>query len=536
MADMTRLSDDVRRAQYAFDDIDKEFSGQWSPANALKRYDTTSPQYKAALKSYKELKPKYEAAKKALDAAKAAYEKASDAAKTVDTTNKATKQTGSVLDKAKEEYQKALDTEDADAIQATKAALDAARTAHETAKTAVPSVPSSAIDPTMGPVTPEVAAKSDYANQYTLQADGSVVAVGGVRQWLVTVPKASKAFGVKSEDALTPFDSPVKARDAFLSAYGTGNKLEGLKQQLHTSGWITTAMMTDGTWVKGVDDFISQYSANAIRQMKYEGKKTPDTISSFLAQKATGVGTGTGGSTSYARTITTRGDAKKMLDEYMTDLLGRPSTNQEQDDFYTQLHSAENKAVVTYSKGTTTGSVLTDADRVLLVAGVARKTLKGTDVDKLLDPLLTPKGSQAAIDIAALQKTAASYGIEMPAAEALKRVAAGLGQKDFISKQEERFKQTAIQLHPNLKEHITAGGTVAEVADQYAYAKQSKLGVTIKTSTQDKDVMDAVASGMTLADFKRAMQAKPEWARTEEAHNTAADFTNTILQSFGFGG
>jgi hypothetical protein len=112
----------------------------------------------------------------------------------------------------------------------------------------------------------------------------------------------------------------------------------------------------------------------------------------------------------------------------------------------------------------------------------------------------------------------------------------GLGQTDLIAKQTERLKSLAIQMYPTLKDHILGGGTVKDVADTYAYARTRKLGVVVKDSTQDKKVMDAVTKGTTLADWDRQMQGEVEWGKTEEAHNIAADFTKTILSSFGFGG
>jgi hypothetical protein len=140
------------------------------------------------------------------------------------------------------------------------------------------------------------------------------------------------------------------------------------------------------------------------------------------------------------------------------------------------------------------------------------------------------------MDITDLQSYASSYGIEISAAEALKYVVAGLGQTDYLKKQQERIRQLGITLHPNLKGHIEAGGTVADVADQYAIAKSRKLGVTIKTSTLDKDVMKAVANGTLISDFEREMQGKDEWKYTEEAANMATGFTNTFLKSFGLVG
>jgi hypothetical protein len=41
---------------------------------------------------------------------------------------------------------------------------------------------------------------------------------------------------------------------------------------------------------------------------------------------------------------------------------------------------------------------------------------------------------------------------------------------------------------------------------------------------------------MSTAEFNRQMQANPLWRQTDEARNTAADFANTILKSFGFMG
>ena len=123
----------------------------------------------------------------------------------------------------------------------------------------------------------------------------------------------------------------------------------------------------------------------------------------------------------------------------------------------------------------------------------------------------------------------------MTPAEALKRVADGIGQKNYAAKQQERLRQLSMTLHPYLKEHIAAGGTVEEVANSYAYTKSSKLGITVPTSTKDKDIMNAIASGKTLADFDRELQADPLWRKTDEARKLSADFTSTMLKTFGLG-
>lgn len=91
-------------------------------------------------------------------------------------------------------------------------------------------------------------------------------------------------------------------------------------------------------------------------------------------------------------------------------------------------------------------------------------------------------------------------------------------------------------MYPTLKDHLLGGGTVKDVADQYAYARQKKLGVVVKDSTQDKKVMDAVTRGISISDWNQEMQGEAEWAFTDEANDIGADFTQTILSAFGFGG
>ena len=501
-----------------------------------KKYDADPKKYAA----------EYKAAKAQYDADVAAY------AKTQATKNALTKAGAESLaikdtSTAIKDYNKAInDLTLAEALIPTQGQkqADAAFAAAETARKAavkagadiapMPTAPAGVIrKPIVSDTTPTAVTDTTPYGQYTVNPDGSVFAVGGAQQYILTIPKPNARPGGPSEDVQTPFASLAQARDALIKQYGTGNNLNKLKQQLLASGYATQQQLDDGSWaLKSVDDFITAYTTHAVLQVKSGEATNSDTVSQFLLKKKLSTGTGTGAPTQY-RVITTRGDAKKQLDNYMNDLVGRSSTQQEQDSYYNILHKAENDAVSTTVNGTTTGSVLQDADRLVLAAQIARQSLRGTDVDMLLK---SGKGSRAATDIAALQKYAADYGIELPAAKALEYVAAGVGQADYLAKQEERIRQSAIQLHPTLKDHILAGGTVADIADQYKYAKQSKLGIVIKDSTQDKEIMDAVAKGMTISDYTRAQQQNPLWRQTEEAHNTAADFANTILKSFGFMG
>lgn len=371
---------------------------------------------------------------------------------------------------------------------------------------------------------------TDRYNNYTYQNDGSVVGKDGVRQYIVTLPVANRRPGGPADKKQQPFDTPTKARDAFIkSYYGSDDKINQLKTQLLQSNWIKQSQLADGSWVKGLDDFIADYTAHVVREDKYGTATDSISITDYLAQKKPA---GESAVKTY-RTYSTRGEAKRMFDEYMVNLLGRPGTAEENIEFFNTLHKEENKAVSTVVEGTQTGSNLDDADRVLIAAKVAKKALKGTNIESILK---SKTGSQAAIDIADLQKAASDYGIPLDAATALGYVAEGLGTKDYVAKQKERLRLNAMQLYPTFKEHISAGGTVKDITDVYAYARQKKLGVVIPNSTQDKKVMAAALAGKSIADYDREMQGEEEWGFTEEARNMGADFTQTILRAFGFGG
>lgn len=360
----------------------------------------------------------------------------------------------------------------------------------------------------------------------SINNDGSVQDATGPG-YLVVTPKGK-------DNQVEFFKDASKARKAFIDGnYTTPNGIDinRLKNDLLNGGYITADQAKRNDYVNGIDSFLANYTKQQVQDINLGGNKSATSMTSFLTDKSKGLGS-TGGP-KRNRVITTRGDAKKDIDRYLIDLIGRASTSEEENAYYTQLHAAENKAVEVTTDGTTVGRNLSDVDRLLIATSVAKKALKGTDVDTIL---ASKKGSQVAIDITNLQKLASEYGVPMDAIEALKYIRAGLGQADTLKKQEERIRQLSMTIHPYLKDHIAAGGTVKDVTDVFALAKTNKLGTVVPDSTKDKDVMDAVAKGMNVNDFNVQLQGKPEWRLTPEAHNVAADFTSTILRSFGFGG
>lgn len=363
----------------------------------------------------------------------------------------------------------------------------------------------------------------DYS-KYAINAKGNAQNAEGSEVLFVVEPDKN------GNNKVSPYTSASEASKAFVKAYyGMPNGIEKLKKDLLASNYITDKQYKENDYANGITAYLSDYSRRVVQDTTIGGAKTAPSMSSFMGTMR---GSGTGAAKQY-RTITTRGDAKKMLDEYLVGLTGSPSTPEQEQEFFNQLHTAENKAVITQKDGTTMGSNLSDADRLFIAAKVAGKALKGTDVDALLK---SNSPGQLASDIQSLTRTAAEYGVPLTAQEAMLRLAGNLGQKDYVKAQQERIKQTAMAVHPYLKDHIAAGGNVKDVADVYAQQYAQKMGKVIPVSTADRNIMNAIAQNKTLDQFDKDLQALPEYAYTDEAHQRANDFTKSFLQSWGLVG
>jgi ribosomal protein L12E/L44/L45/RPP1/RPP2 len=377
---------------------------------------------------------------------------------------------------------------------------------------------------------------------YTINSDGSVAGPGGTRSYFVSVKNAD------GSSTLQEYKSAATARDAFLKGYSAPGALDKLKQQLRSRNYISASQLRNNDWIRGLDDMLGDYTRDAVSAVKYSGAKQAPLIDSWFAKASSGTGT-----TSKAGTwtdtdldFTTRGDANKEINDYMIDALGREATQEEKDAYYKDINEREKKSAVKtvdvrdatgkITKTTRTGDFVTAEERLNARNAIVIKALEGTDAAEILK---SAKGSQVAVQIGQLQKAAADYGQPISAGEALKYVIEGGTQKDAIAKQTERLRLNSMTMYGNLKDHIQNGGTVKDIADQYALIKSRKLGIPVTDAFNDKDVKAAITRDgglMSTAEFARQMQANPLWRQTDEAREVASDFTNTILKSFGLMG
>ena len=511
-----KVENDIQFYQDKLATLEYSLYGYGSPGYNMNKYKTTSSRYAEAKKDFDEVFPEYQRKKKELETKISGLKTELDVIVKKEDVVKKAKKAKEEIDKAKDDIQRAKDARDVEAQQVAEKKLEAARIKRNQAEAA------SEGKATEGTVTEEDG--NIYAD-YTVDRQGSVTNKDGLT--VVFVETKNKQGDILPKE----YTSSASARDAFLKNYSQPGQLDQLKKDLIASGYLKESEKNSPNWIGSVDDLIIAHTRKSVVDVKYNGLKQPMTIDLFIKEKKTG--TGTGGGTKTYREYSSRGDATRMLDGYFNDLLGYGATPEEEDAFYKELNAAENKAFRTVTDGRVgVGGYLQDADRLLIAAKIAKKAIKNTDLDLLLK---SGQGSQVAMDIADLQTTANEYGIDMPAAEALKYVVNGIGQKDYLLKQQERLRQLSMTMHPYLKEHITAGGTVKDVADQYAKRKAAKLGITITESIKDTDIMNAVATNMSTAAFDIEMQKKPEWRFSSEAKQVADDFANTMLETWGLG-
>ena len=516
MSKIIDVKQDIEKVERNLRTLENSLYGYGTPGYNMNKYKTGSSRYVEAKKKFDERFSAYEAKKKELEQELTALKTKLDTVTEEEDTVKRAQKAKEEIGKSKDAIQRAKDAKDTAAQTAAEEKLRAARIERNQAEAA-----------------PKDEAEEDtvieedgniYAD-YTIDAKGNVTNKEG--KTVVFVESKNKQGDIVPKE----YTSSASARDAFLKNYSQPGQIDALKKELVASGYLKDSEKNTPNWIGAVDDLIIAHTRKSVTDVKYGGLKQPTTIDLFMKEKKAGAGTG-GGTKTY-REYSSRGDASRMLDGYFNDLFGYGATPEEEDAFYKELRAAEDKAFRTVTDGRTgVGGFLEDADRLLIAAKVAKKNLKNTDVDVLLN---SGQGSQVAMDIADLQATANSYGIDMPASEALKYVVAGVGQKDYIAKQQERLRQLSMTMHPYLKDHIAAGGTVKDVADEYGRTKANKLGVVVANSIKDKDVMSAVASGKSVVDFERELQMDPLWRKTPEARKVANDFANTMIQTFGLG-
>jgi hypothetical protein len=335
------------------------------------------------------------------------------------------------------------------------------------------------------------------------------------------------------------------AINRILDPYRKSNKLSQLKQTLINRGFLTAAQAAksvgeDKTFMKGLIASIDDMTRTNFTTGK-DSKIFRDYVANLTGFSATPITT-----TSTLVNLTDKKIAAADITAYINETLGRPATPDEVSDYVSSLNKFEianpSKATVTAVGGAEKRRVQTagasDQDKQAIKVAVLSKALTAQGIDPTS---ISKTGGAIAQNMDILKQTAAKYGMAMDDRMALDHVVETLKPGGDIKQRTELIKQNSKLMYKNLASYIDQGGTIKDVADNYNYYKKKYLETAGETDVFDKDIQKALhndgkAGVMNLNDFIVSLKQKPEWAKTMNAHEEAANYANTVLKSFGLVG
>lgn len=105
------------------------------------------------------------------------------------------------------------------------------------------------------------------------------------------------------------------------------------------------------------------------------------------------------------------------------------------------------------------------------------------------------------------------------------------------------IRKIAASKFPALEQQINAGENVSDLASQYSTSMQNTLEVGPGTANLENPLIQRALNGMDstgqpvgmgLADFEKLLRSQPQWAKTQNAQDSAMSVAGTILRNFGF--
>jgi hypothetical protein len=330
-------------------------------------------------------------------------------------------------------------------------------------------------------------------------------------------------------------------------ATATPGGIDSLFEKLYKSGSISeetykSKNVSADDFNKGLLYSVRKFSIETIDKYVIKGDKTPVNFTDFLV---TGFKSAKPTSkTSYDAIVTKRQDAAEDADQFFMANLGRNATKEEENAYYELLRDAEKKAVtattVKYdAEGnqigrTSTGDLMSELDKTLLLGKVAGKAIQGSDINTLLTA-----GGAAAKDVNSILAYAKNYGVVLTKEQAMNYVANNFRKGQNIEASRAKILQIAKSQpqYAAIADKITNDVSVKELAGNYIYQKAQMLELNMDAiDVFDKDIQDGLTGNLSMTDFNKRLRVNPAWANTKNAKEEAANYATDILKSFGLMG
>jgi hypothetical protein len=282
-----------------------------------------------------------------------------------------------------------------------------------------------------------------------------------------------------------------------------------------------------------------EYSKQTWANFTYDNKKEASDFFDWLGSVPKRQGTGDGGVTRRVN-LTLRQDSDKDINEFFVQTLGRPATEKEKENYFNSLSAAEKKAVqttrVSGSTITTAGENLTETDRLFIKGKVAGTAINGTDINTILSA-----GGDAADNINTILSYASRNGLGWTKKEATAAVADAYRNSKTMDSIKSKIKNLSKFKYQNLSTLLSENDNIDiyDLGQSYGSLKSQILELgDAEYSVFDPDIQAALSNNgkpglMTETEFRQILKKKPEWRKTRNAREEAANYANDILRSFG---
>jgi hypothetical protein len=282
-----------------------------------------------------------------------------------------------------------------------------------------------------------------------------------------------------------------------------------------------------------------EYSKQTWGDYTYNNKKESSNFFDWFDSVPKRKGTGDSGITRRVD-ITLRQDSDKDINEFFVQTLGRPATEREKENYFDSLNKAEKKAIETTRRAgdtlTTTGENLTETDKLFIKGKVAGSAIKGTDIDTIL-----AAGGDAADNINTIVSYASRNGLNWTKKEATAAVADAYRGGKTMDNIKSKIKNLSKFKYQNLSTMLNENDDIDiyDLGQSYGSLKSQILELgDSEYSVFDPDIQAALSNNgkpglMTETEFRQILKKKPEWRKTKNAREEAANYANDILRSFG---
>lgn len=331
-------------------------------------------------------------------------------------------------------------------------------------------------------------------------------------------------------------------------AQATPGGLDVLFTSMYVAGLISKDVydkkdFSNPEFNKGLQYGLRNYSINALDSVNLKNATEVQSFAKYLTGDAKGSIKGKS-RTSTESFATKRADAAEQADMFFMQYLGRGASKEEEDAYYEALRNLERKNIISTTaqydsdgnliSRSSTGELVSDLDKTLLLGKVAGNAIKGSKIDKILSA-----GGQAAANVQDIMSFANEYGITMTQQDALDYVSNNLTKGKSLEQTKTKLVKLSQAKYQNISNLISDDISVKDIASQYIYDMSNILEINPQTINPNDPMIQAALLNnnnqgtMSITEFNTMLRKDPRWGKTKNARDTAATYALDILQSFG---